>query len=71
MYAMIYSRFPKGFQRVYRYLYFPFPKRLIIRHYTVSDLQSARATDARAGSPSVSVSHRVAGAAGACGGHPF
>lgn len=35
MYAMIYSRFPKGFQRVYRYLYFSFPKSIIVRQYTV------------------------------------
>ena len=35
MYAMIYSRSPKGFQRVYRYLYFPFPKSIIVWQYTV------------------------------------
>ena len=36
MYAMIYSRFPKGFQRtVYRYLYFPFPKSIMVWQYTV------------------------------------
>ena len=35
-YEYLYSRFPKGFQRVYRYLYFPFPKSITVWHNTVN-----------------------------------
>ena len=38
----IYFQVPKGFQRVYRYLYSAIPKSIIIWHYTVYVRNSTR-----------------------------